>query len=72
MSAAGVAKVKEHALASGAKPRPAGRVREGERRPTRGGRGIGTQRSEAARRRAIALDDKRMVTPMQTVQRGQA
>ena len=56
MSATGEAKVKEDALASGAKPRPEGRVRERGRRPTDKGRGILAARAEAARRRAIACD----------------
>jgi len=32
----------------------------------------GAAKDGTSRRRASALDDKRMVTPMQTVQRGQA
>jgi len=46
MSAAGEAKVKENALASGAKPRPEGRVRERGWRPTREEYGSGKPRTE--------------------------
>ena len=53
MSAAGEAKAKEDAFASGAKPRPAGRVRERGWRPTRQRPGIAESWTEAARRRAI-------------------
>ena len=54
MSAAGMAKAKEHAFASGAKPRLEERVRERGRRPIRERRGIAEPRTEAGRRRAIA------------------
>ena len=56
MSAPSKAKVKEDALASGAKPRPEGRVRERGRQPTCEPCGFATTRAEAARRRAIARD----------------
>ena len=49
----GEAKAKKDVLASGAKPKPEGRVRERGRRPTRGGGGIRRPRAEAARRRVI-------------------
>ena len=54
MSETGEAKAKEHALASGAKPRLEERVREQGWRPTCEGCGIAGPRAEAARRRAIA------------------
>jgi hypothetical protein len=54
MSERGVAKAKEDALASGATPRPAGRVRERGRRPTRKGFADVEPVEEAARLRAIA------------------
>ena len=53
MSAAGNAKAKEDALASGAKPRTEGRVREQGWRPTNAGLGCAKGGAEAARRRAI-------------------
>ena len=43
----------EYACASGAKPRPEGRVRERGRRPTMLMLGVEMQVTEAARRRAI-------------------
>jgi hypothetical protein len=54
MSAPGEAKAKEHALASGAKPRLEECVRERGWRPTREGYGFAASHTEAARRRAIA------------------
>jgi len=54
VSAAGEAQAKEDALASGAEPRPEGRVRERGWRPTRGRSGVAESRTEAARRLAIA------------------
>ena len=54
MSTAGKAKAKEDTLASGAKPRPAGRVRERGWRPTCEGYGVAEAPTEAVRRRAIA------------------
>jgi hypothetical protein len=53
MSAAGEAQAEKDTLASGAKPRPEGRVREQGRRPTRGRYGIRQTRSEAAHRCAV-------------------
>ena len=50
MSAAGEAKAEEDTLASGAKPRPEGRVRERGWRPTGEGRGYSGELTEAARR----------------------
>jgi hypothetical protein len=52
MSAAGEAQAQD-TFASGAKPRPEGRVRERGWRPTPEGYVIGKQRAEAARRRAM-------------------
>ena len=57
MSEAGEAKAKKDTHASGAKPKPEGRVRERGWRPTRGSYGLGESRTEAARRRAIAAAD---------------
>jgi hypothetical protein len=57
MSTPGEAKAKEDVLASGAKPRPEGRVRDRGRRPTRGRCGFGEPHTEAARRRAIPAAD---------------
>jgi hypothetical protein len=54
MSAAGEARAKEDAFASGAKPRPEGPVRERGRRPTWSGDMLAEYFTEAARRRAIA------------------
>jgi hypothetical protein len=68
VSAAGGAKVKEDALASGAKPRLEERVRERGRRPTGEEQGIVARRAEAARRRAIAAAD---TTPVMMRGRGE-
>jgi hypothetical protein len=57
MSETGEAKAKEHALASGAKPRLEERVRERGWRPTRECSGNAESHIEAARRRAIAAAD---------------
>ena len=57
MSETGEAKAKEHALASGAKPRLEERVRERGWRPTRACPGSAEPYIEAARRRAIAAAD---------------
>jgi hypothetical protein len=54
MRAAGEAQAKKDALASGAKPRPEGRVREQGWRPTNECSENVEYRTEAARRRAIA------------------
>lgn len=54
MSAPGEAKVKKHARASGAEPRPNGPVRERGWRPTHEGFGLARASKEAARRRTIA------------------
>ena len=51
------AKVKEYALASGAKPRLEERVRERGRQPTDACLGDVAERPEAARRRAIEAAD---------------
>jgi hypothetical protein len=56
MSAAGEAKAKEDTLASGAKPRPEGRVRERGWRPTYERYEISELCPEAARRRTIARE----------------
>jgi hypothetical protein len=56
MSAAAVGK-EQDALASGAKPRPEGRVRERGWRPTHAPFGVTDTASEAARRRAIEAAD---------------
>jgi hypothetical protein len=53
MSAAGKAKAKEDAIASGAKPGLEERVRERRWRPTIASLGNAEARAEAARRRAI-------------------
>ena len=58
MSETGEAKAKEHALASGAKPRLEERVRERGWRPTGECSGNAGPLTEAARRRAIAATDK--------------
>jgi hypothetical protein len=70
MSAAGAAKAKENALASGARPRPEGRVRERGWRPTRKRSGAGTERTEAARRRAIARARHSADRTMECVMKG--
>jgi hypothetical protein len=54
MSETGEAKAEMDTLASGAKPRPEGRVCERGWRPTRKGYGIAEPCTEAARRFAIA------------------
>jgi hypothetical protein len=54
MSETGKAKAKKDVLASGAKPKPEGRVRERGRRPTLECFGVPESRVEAARRLAIA------------------
>ena len=58
MSETGKAKAKEHALASGAKPRLEERVRERGWRPTGECSGNAEPHTEAARRRAIAATDE--------------
>jgi hypothetical protein len=58
MSETGKAKAKEHALASGAKPRLEERVREQGWRPTGECSGNAEPHAEAARRRAIAATDE--------------
>ena len=66
MSETGVAKAKTDALASGAKPRPEGRVRERGWRPTRQRYRDAEPQAEAARRLAIAAADTRAL-PMATI-----
>ena len=66
MSAAGKAKAEEDALASGAKPRPEGRVRERGRRPTNVCLGYAASGAEAARCRAI---EERPTTGCPTIQK---
>jgi hypothetical protein len=70
MSETGEAKAKRDAGASGAKPRPEGRVREQRRRPTREGRGLAERFKEAARRRASAW--RRNVPPSNWRSRAEA
>ncbi len=53
------AMAKKDAGASGAKPRPAGPVREQRRRPTRRGHDLTERFKEAARRRAIERGRRR-------------
>jgi len=61
MSEGGEAKAKKDVLASGAKPRPEGRVRERGWRPTRQCFGVPESRAEAVRPRAIEAADSSMV-----------
>ena len=62
MSEQAEGKAKKDARASGAKPRPEGRVREHGRRPKRAGHAVARDRSEAARLRAIeAADDASVI-----------
>ncbi len=65
MSETGGAKTEKVALASGAPPKPEGRVRERGRRPTCGSHGIRQSRSEAVRRLAIAHAADTPTGPMQ-------
>jgi hypothetical protein len=63
MSERGEAQEKKHALVSGAKPRPEGRVRERGRRPTL--EAAHTDRvEEAARPRAIEAADRESLEPL--------
>ena len=66
MRAAGEAKAKEYARASGAKPRPEGRVREHGWRPTTQSVGFVGPVKEAARRRASDTADCAMVSALST------
>ena len=64
MSTAGEAQAKEDTVASGAKPRPEGPVRERGWRPTRRACEGGSARTEAARRRAIARGRRSTMRPL--------
>ena len=59
------AKAKEDTRASGAKPRPEGRVREHGWRPTTQSTGFAAPLMEAARRRAIARRRNEPVTNLE-------
>jgi hypothetical protein len=72
MSATWMAKAREHALASGAKPRLEERVRERGWRPTCDAHVLAELCTEAVRRCAIAVADMWPLHSIQTVQRGHA